>query len=196
MKNKTLDYYNQNAADFFEGTCSVDMSHLYEAFLQYIPDKGYILDLGCGSGRDSKHFTEKDYHVTAIDGSKELCALASKHIGQEVLCMDFAEVDFEDAFDGIWACASLLHVDRTSIKVVLARLHRSLKAGGTMYLSFKEGIGEREKDGRFFNDYTEDSLKILLESCEFSVERMFITGDVREGRSSVKWVNGIVKKNE
>ena len=196
MKNKTLDYYNQNAANFFQGTCSADMSHLHGVFLQYIPNKGHILDLGCGSGRDSKHFLDKGYCVTAIDGSKELCTLASKHIGQEVLCMDFAEVEFEEAFDGIWACASLHHVDRTSIKDVLTRLYRALKAGGTMYLSFKEGTGEREKDGRFFNDYTEEGLKILLESCGFTVEQMFITGDVREGRSGEKWVNGIVKKSE
>lgn len=112
--NRTIDYYNKNAEVFFQDTACADMSYLYKQFLPLIPVGGRILDLGCGSGRDSRYFLEQGFQVTAIDGSAELCRLASKYIGQEVLCMVFRDLAFENCFDGVWACASLLHVPRDS----------------------------------------------------------------------------------
>ena len=106
----TLDYYNKNAISFIEGTLHVDFSTLQNKFASYIEKGGSILDLGCGSGRDSKAFLEMGYSVVAIDGSQELCKLASKYIGQNVLCSTFQEYSPEELFDGIWACASLLHL--------------------------------------------------------------------------------------
>ena len=194
MKNQTLNYYNENAEEFFTSTKDANMQELYIAFTGYIPSGGHILDLGCGSGRDSKTFIDMGYLVTAIDGSRELCELASAYIGKEVYCMDFMNVDYDNLFDGVWACASLLHVDKESIEDVLAKVFKSIKPNGVLYTSFKEGTQEREHNGRFFNDYTEETLKPLLESSGFKIEKMFITGDVREGRASEKWVNAIVKK--
>lgn len=138
------------------------MSHLYRRFLPLIPEGGRILDLGCGSGRDSRYFLEKGFQVTAIDGSAELCRLASKYIGQEVLCMDFADLAFENCFDGVWACASLLHVPRDSIKDILARIHRALACGGVLYASFKAGKGERTRGERFFSDYGQEDMGSLV----------------------------------
>lgn len=194
MKDKTLDYYNENAEEFFTSTKDANMEELYRTFISYIPSGGHILDLGCGSGRDSKHFIEMGYNVIAIDGSKELCELASAYIGKEVHCMDFKDIDYDNLFDGVWACASLLHVDKESIEDVLAKVYKSIKTNGVLYVSFKEGMEEREHKGRFFNDYTEETLRPLLESSGFKVEKMFITGDVREGRASEKWVNAIARK--
>lgn len=110
--NRTLDYYNENAEAFFQNTACADMRHLYKRFLPLIPAGGRILDLGCGSGRDSRYFIEQGFQVTAADGSEALCRLASRYIGQEVLCMDFRDLAFKNCFDGVWACASLLHVPR------------------------------------------------------------------------------------
>lgn len=194
MKDQTLNYYNENAEEFFTSTKDANMAELYKVFTSYLPLGGKILDLGCGSGRDSKHFIEMGYEITAIDGSKELCELASEYIGGEVLYMDFSEMDYDEQFDGVWACASLLHVDRKSIEGILKKVHRSIKSSGVMYASFKEGTKEREHNGRFFNDYTKETLAPLLESCGFIVEKMFITGDVRENRVSEKWVNVIARK--
>ena len=193
--NQTLNYYNENAAAFCEGTLNADMSHLYGCFLQHVPAGGKILDLGCGSGRDSLAFLRKGYQVEAVDGSSELCRLASEFIGQPVRCMDFEELDYEEEFDGVWACASLLHVEKSRILSVLAKVHRALKPGGVMYFSFKRGTSERMAGERFFNDYTEDTVKNLFTTENgWQLLDLFITGDGREGREEEQWVNGVMRK--
>ena len=195
--NPTLNYYNENAAAFCEGTLHADMSHLYGCFLQHVPAGDKILDLGCGSGRDSLAFLRKGYQVEAVDGSSELCRLASEFIGQPVRCMDFEELDYEEEFDGVWACASLLHIEKASIQSVLAKVHRALKPGGVMYFSFKRGTSERMAGERFFNDYTEDTVKTLFTTENgWQLLDLFITGDVREGRKEEQWVNGVVRKEK
>lgn len=196
IQSETLRYYNENAAKFCEGTLQADMSHLYGQFLCCIPAGGKILDLGCGSGRDSKYFLEHGYEVTAIDGSGELCKLASEYIGQPVYCMDFEELDEEAAYDGIWACASLLHAPKNRIPALLQKIHRALVFGGVLYVSFKRGDGERISGGRFFSDCTEEELEGLLTKADskWEIIRLFTTGDVREGRSGEQWVNGIARK--
>ena len=83
MANKdiTLDYYNKEADVFFENTVSVDFSKIQEMFLKHIKPGGRILDLGCGSGRDSRAFLERGYEVVAVDGSRELAKIAGAYIG-------------------------------------------------------------------------------------------------------------------
>lgn len=196
-KNETLSYYNQNAAAFCAGTLQADMSHLYDKFLCHIPAGGRILDLGCGSGRDSKIFMDRGYRVTAVDGSEELCKLASAYIGQPVRCMDFEELDDTEEFDGIWACASLLHIEKNRIHSILRKIHTALLPGGVLYVSFKRGSGERLSGQRFFSDYTEDDLKALFPPSDgWQIITIFTTGDVREGREGEQWVNGVVRKTE
>ena len=82
--NTTINYYNLNAKKFIENTQNADMHLAQEKFLQLLPGSASILDFGCGSGRDAKYFLEKGYQVTAIDGSAELCRLASEFTGIEV----------------------------------------------------------------------------------------------------------------
>ncbi len=188
------NYYNTYAKEFFEGTAYVDMTMQYKDFLENVPKGGKILDAGCGSGRDSRMFKTYGYNVVAMDGSKKMCKLASEHIGQEVVHKRFQEVDFKETFDGIWAAASLLHVPSSEIEVVLGRLKDSLKPSGVFYASFKYGDFEGERNGRYFHDLTEDTAKALFTKVGFIVEKMWITGDVREGRGEEKWINILAKK--
>ena len=83
MKNKTLDYYNQNANAFVESTVSVDFKKTQDKFIEILPGKR-VLDFGCGSGRDTKYFIEAGLDVTATDGSEELCKSASEYTGIKV----------------------------------------------------------------------------------------------------------------
>ena len=198
MANKdiTLDYYNKEADVFFENTVSVDFSKIQEMFLKHIKPGGRILDLGCGSGRDSRAFLERGYEVVAVDGSRELAKIAGAYIGQEVIVADFREFEPEGTFDGIWACASLLHLLREEIAAVMRRMAAHLAEGGCFYASFKYGEFQGERNGRHFTDMTEESFKVLLrEAPGLIIEELFTSGDVRANRESEKWLNVLMRKS-
>jgi 2-polyprenyl-3-methyl-5-hydroxy-6-metoxy-1,4-benzoquinol methylase len=158
-----IDYYDTHADEYCRSTVSLDMSSAYERFLNELAPGAHIMDAGCGSGRDTKEFLHRGYVVTAFDGSPRMAHLASIHTGQECSVLRFQEMKFQQEFDGLWACASLLHVPRCEIEDVFRRCVFALKPGGIMYVSFIEGEGERVSgDGRLYNSYTAESLRKLL----------------------------------
>jgi len=146
------EYYSQNARSFFDSTVNVDMSALHEAFLTKLPARASILDAGCGSGRDAKAFADRGHKVPAFDASAKFASLATQHCGFEVAVRRFTDIDEVEAYDGIWCCASLLHVPSTELPHCFARLWRALRPGGCLHVSFKLGDGEREHAGRRFTD--------------------------------------------
>jgi len=193
--DKTLDYYDRIAEEFAADTRDADVGELHALFLSHLPAGGRILDLGCGSGRDSRLFRDKGYEVVAVDGSREFCKIASSLIGQEVLCRTFEELDFEEEFDGVWACASILHVPSEHLTGVIARISRALKRGGFFYASFKYGVFEGERNGRYFTDLDEAGFANMIAGFpEFGIVETRITGDVRPGRAEEKWLNVVVRK--
>ncbi len=197
IKSATVGYYNSKAQTFFDSTVSVDFSRIQELFLQRIKPAGRILDLGCGSGRDSRAFLERGYEVVAIDGSKELAKIASEYIGQDVIVADFREYEPERAFDGIWACASLLHLPKEDIAKVMRRLGSHLTENGCFYVSFKYGTFAGERDGRYFTNMTEESFEELLKEVPgLAIEEFFVSEDVRPGRESERWLNVIMRKTD
>ena len=196
-EKRTLSYYDENASAFCEGTRNADMSEMRGRFLRYLKPGALILDAGCGS----KFFMESGYRVVALDGSKEMCRQASAYLGQEVQCRRFEEIDEKEVYDGIWACASLLHVSHELLPKVIARLIAALVDGGVLYASFKYGEEEREEGGRYFTDLREDGWKKVLEEAEEEMKESrletvecFVTGDVREGRGGEKWLNVVGRK--
>ena len=187
--NQTVSYYDKNAEEFCKNTINADMSFCRDKFLKYLSAGASILDVGCGSGRDSIAFKQLGYHVTAMDASPKICQEAEKVLGQKVLCKTFEELDDENVYNGIWACASLLHVPKERVGKVLYRLKRALKNGGVLYASFKYGEEEKVVNGRFFNYYSEHSLREFMVENGFEVLELFVTQDVREGRQDENWVN-------
>lgn len=186
----TLDYYNKNADAFFTGTVNADVSDLYANFEPLLPPHAHILDIGCGSGRDSKHFLNAGFTVTAIDGSVELCNRASQMLGIPVKHMLFQDIAFESEFDAAWACASLVHVPKNEIPDIIRRIAMALKPRGVFYASFKYGTSERESGGRHFSDYTENSVSSLTAGApDLSLHDYWVSSDVRPTRAEEKWLN-------
>ncbi len=191
----SIDYYNRYAATYFESTVGLDVSENRIRFEKVLPEGGSLLDLGCGSGRDSLAFLEDGFEVTPLDGSPEMCALAEIHTGLEVLNMTFEELDFDEVFDGIWACASLLHVPENEMPDILKKVGLALKQGGYLFISVKEGEFEGIRDGRYFVDYKKRKLMDMLEDTEiFTVKEVWKSEDVKTHISDTRWLNIIAKK--
>lgn len=193
--NETIGYYNNNAESFIAGTLNVDISDIRNRFLKYVKPQGKILDAGCGSGRDSLAFMEKGFKVVAFDASEEICRIASEMLGINVECKRFEDLSGDPEYDGIWACASLLHVNGIDLPRVMESLKRLLKPNGIIYVSFKEGDVERVTNGRFFHDMTEDSGRELFQNAGLEIMELFRSQDARKDRTGEYWINIIGKKN-
>ena len=186
----SIAYYEANAQGFFDGTVDLDLSPLHTRFLERVPAGGHILDAGCGSGRDARAFVERGYQVTAFDAAPALAELASAHCGLPVQVLRLQEMDWQARFDGIWTCASLLHLSLLELPDVLRRLAVALKPGGVLFTSFKHGHGEREHGGRRFTDLDETDLAKLLQTAPcFTLLETWITVDRRPERADDRWFN-------
>lgn len=195
MNTKTIEYYNENVDKFVNDTQDVVFCATQDLFLSYLNEGDSILDFGCGSGRDTKYFLSKGYKVDATDGSEEICKVASDYTGINVKCLLFNELDEIDKYDGIWACASILHLDRDDLIDVFHRIARALKDNGILYTSFKYSEFEGMRNGRYFTDFTIESFNEFQTNIpEFIIEKKWITSDVRAGREDEKWLNLIMRK--
>lgn len=203
MNKGTLDYYNTHAEDFCENTLHADMHETQMAFLEEIrhafPDAEkkdiHLLDFGCGSGRDALYFHTLGYAVDACDGSLELVKAAREYTGLEVQQMLFTELNETEKYQGIWACASILHCSRSELIDALGRIHSALVLHGILYTSFKYGNDEGLRNGRYFIDCNEEKLdEILQEAPGFTVLKQWQTRDVRPGRENEKWLNVLLQK--
>lgn len=192
----TQDYYERNARAYFESTLQVDLSAIYDRFLRHISAGGLILDAGSGSGRDTLAFLKRGYSVEAFDASPELCALSRQLTGVPTRVLRFQDFESPPKYDGIWACASLLHVPKAELEDAIARLIAALKPGGAFYLSFKHGEGERvSEDGRFYLDLDEPRLRKLFAAFP-DMALIDIWGSTGEGTHEGKdeWLNAIAFK--
>ena len=192
-----MNYYRNNAKAYVELTLHVDMQPLYQRFLPLLPERAHILDAGCGSGRDARYFIEHGYQVAAFDASAEIAVLAEKEIGEPVQVQRLQHIKYQNQFDGIWACASLLHVPHSELANVFRRLNRALKPGGVLYASFKYGSEERDKDGRQFTDMNEAGMDQLLNKMDgFSKVDVWTSEDRRPERAAEKWLNILLRAGE
>ena len=195
--NKTLAYYNTNAHRFNSDTLDVEFSGIQDSFLARLKPGAFILDFGCGSGRDSRYFLQKGYKVEACDGSEEMVKAAAQNAGIPVKRMLFSELNEKDRYDGIFACASILHVPSKELPDIITRMKKAVKTDGILYVSFKYGTFEGIRNGRYFTDLTEESLQVILDKVGgLEIIRTGITGDARPGREDEKWLNVLLRKEE
>lgn len=195
---KSIEFYDRNADAFCADTVTTDMTPIYDRFLPQVKRGGTILDAGCGSGRDILAFIQRGYEVDAFDGSAEMARRAAALTGiavKHLLFEDLLRTPLQKQYDGIWCCASLLHLERDTLPKVLEALLDSLAQDGVMYVSFKHGEQDRNKDGRWFTDLTEQRLGQLLTTIgRGKLTDSWITGDQRPGRAD-SWLNAILRRD-
>ncbi len=189
---RTIQYYDTHADEYVADTLNADMSEQYGKYLPWLGKGARILDLGCGSGRDSRYFISRGFDVTPVDGSPEMCRRAAALTGRNVREIKFEDLDYDGVFDGVWACASLLHVRKDEMNGILSRVSRALRPDGVLYISFKYGDGERLSAGRIYSDYTEDALDTLINNdAHLRMIEWWINEDSRPDHSDDLWLNVI-----
>lgn len=195
-ETQTLEYYERNADTYFRTTLDTDVSALHERFLRHLPAGAHILDAGSGSGRDTLAFLQRGYVVSAFDSSPALCELSTRLTGVRTHVLRFQDLEDVEEYDGIWACASLLHVQEADLPDTIARLVRALKPGGALYMSFKHGRGERvAEDGRFFTDLTGKHLRRILKTIPgVRLEELWISSGEGKFQGQDEWLNAILLK--
>jgi len=195
--DNTRDFYENSSGGYFNETVNNSMESSLEKFIQFMPEKGKIMDLGCGSGRDSKYLMDKGFQVVALDYSPSIVKKASEYLEQDVLEKRIEDIDYQCEFDGIWACASLLHISERILKTVLPKIIRALRTGGVLYTSFKEGNGiSIDEKGRYFNNQTVGSFTKLLKSI-LNTEIIEVWRDesiLRDRKQA--WISALIRKVE
>lgn len=188
-------YYDEHADRFIASADSADMGPLHEDFLSHVGFPARLLDAGCGSGRDSLAFSKLGYEVEAFDASKAMVEAASRLTGLPVRQLRFQQMDYQERFDGIWACASLIHVPRDEMDHVFKLLAQALKPAGILYCSFKSRSADYMDGGRAFTCHTLASLQdFIRKTGRFEIVRIYPTYDKRPDRAHETWVNAVARK--
>lgn len=196
--NSTIDYYNQNAQAFYDRTINASLENMYPKFLAYVPKNGLILDAGCGSGRDTKYFLSKGYNVTAFDASEEMVKLSTQTTGQMTHHLRFEDLTYNQAFNAIWANASLLHISYNQTPTIFKSIYKALKPDGVFYASYKYGENKMTVEGREFFNMTETTILPYLQDL-FEIIEIWKSDDTRSRvapSADKSWLNILVKKKD
>ena len=191
-QDTTLSWYRENAIQYAEETRnSLVLDALWE-FLSRMKEGGTILDYGSGSGRDSAYFINKGFSVDSLDGSAEMKAQAERLFGIKVKLSSFLSLEEKEKYDGIWAQASILHLEEHDLKTALTLIERALKRDGVFYSSFRKGEEDGYENGRWYTNMTERRFLSFLPASLY-VEKIWESQDVRPGVSRT-WLSIICRK--
>ena len=191
-QDTTLSWYRENAIQYAEETRnSLVLDALWE-FLSRMKEGGTILDYGSGSGRDSAYVLDKGFSVDSLDGSAEMKAQAERLFGIKVKLSSFLSLEEKDKYDGIWAQASILHLEEHDLRVALTLIERALKRDGVFYSSVRKGEGDGYEKGRWYTNMTERRFLSFLPASLY-VEKIWESQDVRPGVSRT-WLSIICRK--
>lgn len=192
MDPETRRFYDADPRGYSDQTFGADMSEARRRFASLLRPGARVLDLGCGSGRDTVAFRAAGFDVVPVDGSEGMCRVARENTGSDVRLLDFADLDYGSEFDGVWACASLLHLPEGEIPGVLAGIRRALVPGGVLHASFKKGCFRGMRDGRLYTDMEPDALAGILGSAGFRVLEIRMDRDAR----GTEWVSALAVRDD
>jgi SAM-dependent methyltransferase len=189
-----ISLYDQDAELYFRETAYIDMTDEYQKFRKQIPLAGTILDAGCGVGRDTRYFIKKGYRVISLDASMKMVNLCRQYPFSYCLHVSFNMIEYIEEFDGIWACASLIHLSPEDFKASLSRLANATKQGGILYFSLKNGTGITNNGGKITYHYTNNDIKqIMIEKLMFELVEIW-ENEGKKKTDSATWTNYIFKK--
>lgn len=194
-QSTTINYYDTHAAQYFAHTHAADLASSWDRFLSYIPRGGRIIDIGSGSGRDMKYFSSKGYQTEGLDASAAMCQRAAQYTGLPVTHSEMQDWRPRHLYDGIWLCASLLHLTENEILKFMQTACQALTAAGIVFISAKQGIPTGyDQEGRYFTDFSEEMIRrITCNTRELVLREQWYTKD-KLNRGDITWVNLICQR--
>jgi SAM-dependent methyltransferase len=168
----TVGHYENNASSFWYGTKDHDVTQNYASFLSQFPEGSAldILDFGCGPGRDMRYFQSLGHRPVGLDGSEAFCDMAQTNSGCPVLHQQFLSLDVPDeAFDGVFANASLFHIPSQELPRILRALHSTLRTNGILFSSNPRGNSEGWSGQRYGHFIEFEESQANLEAAGFEV---------------------------
>lgn len=193
--NTTIEYFDQNAERCFADAFTITERASQDHFLSYVREGGSILDFGCGSGRDTAYFRERGFRVTPTDGSREMCRLASEYLGTPVRVLEFNELDDEDCYDGIYASASVMHLEYDALLEALPKMARALRRGGVMFVSFKYGDTDGYLGKRYYANMSEGRFaRMLADVPQLEVVERGVFGNEHPDQPGFRWFYALLRK--
>ena len=194
IQNSEL-YYEKHGQEFFDDSVYRDMGNLYKSFLEYVEDGGYILDAGCGSGRDAFIFESLGYQVDAIDASAKMCQLSTDYLGFTVQQLRIQDMDMYKTYDGVWACASLLHVPIFELESSIDKLCKALIDDGTLLISVKYGTSWHvDQKGRLITEMDETLMEDSMRRNSMDIIDIWIEESPASDGIPVEWINMMAAK--
>ncbi|MDO5294059.1 MAG: class I SAM-dependent methyltransferase [bacterium] len=194
MEDQTIRHYEQTGKNFSERTYVYNLEGIQKRFIHMLPEKAIIMDLGCGSGKNTLYFKSQGLTVIPVEGSRVLCNIATKHTGIKVRHMRVSELNEVSKYDGVWTGSSLIHLSYNEAIDVLHRIAKSLKPGGVLYMAFRYGTFEGIENGRQYIDLNEKKLERLIKQVRvFEQELMTVTPDIRP-ECEQQWMNIFLRK--
>jgi len=181
--------YNQIAISYAERYWNSTLGDTLNQFAALVQSGGKIVDLGCGPGRDVAIFQQRGFNVLGVDRSAGMLSEARRRVGEQFVCADMRHLPLASAsIDGIWMCASLLHIPRVDVPGVLLEARRILRLQGALYISVREGIGEEWTESdcgrRFFTLFHADELLGFVKQAKVAIQKHSV-----EAFGHSRWIN-------
>ena len=180
--------YDQIAADYaVRWSAGEPLAQARTRFAALLSPGARVLDAGCGPGWDTARLRDLGLRACGLDRSRGMLGQARGRDVPLALGDMRALPVSAGALDGLWACASFLHIPRSDGPAVLREFHRALRPRGILYIAVKQGVGERWVEHspgrqRFFSFYSADELDRQLAESGFALLDGWIAEDDR-GRS-------------
>lgn len=164
-----------------------------------------VLDLGCGSGRDSTRFIQEGFAMHCLDISAKSIQETFDRITRaedgRLLPVTFSVMDMREMhhyykFDGVWANASLLRLNESEISEMIRKIYLSLLPDGIFFFSFKEGKGTVDDNGTITTYMTKKHIEKLMSNYPFTLLEFWQNKEYRENSPVIHWLNFIYQKKD